>query len=475
MSQERHLKALTHPIFKTLSECADALGCEAYVIGGFVRDYFLNRGTPKDIDVVVLGSGIALAQKLSEALSNQPEVTVFKNYGTAMIKYQDLVLEFVGARKESYTRDSRNPVVENGSLEDDQNRRDFTINALALGLNETTFGILVDPFEGVKALKEKRIVTPLPPGVTFSDDPLRMLRAIRFASQLNFIIAPEALEAIAAHKDRISIISNERIVDEINKMMASDTPTLGFELMHKTGLLPLILPELTALQGIEEVEGQKHKDNFWHTLEVVDNISKNTENVWLRWAALLHDIGKAPTKRFDKKIGWTFHGHEFVGSKMVYKLFKRLHMPLNEKMKYVQKLVLMSSRPIVLAEDYVTDAAVRRLVFDAGEHVEDLMTLCEADITTKNPYKKKKYKNNFKIVRQKIEEVEARDHVRNFQPPVSGEEIMNTFGLKPSKEIGMIKEAIKEAILEGDIPNDYQAAYTFMLAKGKSLGLTKTA
>ena len=475
MSQERHLKALTHPIFKTLSECADALGCEAYVIGGFVRDYFLNRGTPKDIDVVVLGSGIALAEKLSEALSNQPEVTVFKNYGTAMIKYQDLVLEFVGARKESYTRDSRNPVVENGSLEDDQNRRDFTINALALGLNETTFGILVDPFDGLKALEEKRIVTPLSPGVTFSDDPLRMLRAIRFASQLNFIIAPEALEAIAAHKDRISIISNERIVEEINKMMASNTPTLGFELMHKTGLLPLILPELTALQGIEEVEGQKHKDNFWHTLEVVDNISKNTENVWLRWAALLHDIGKAPTKRFDKKIGWTFHGHEFVGSKMVYKLFKRLHMPLNEKMKYVQKLVLMSSRPIVLAEDYVTDAAVRRLVFDAGEHVEDLMTLCEADITTKNPYKKKKYKNNFKIVRQKIEEVEARDHVRNFQPPVSGEEIMNTFGLKPSKEIGMIKEAIKEAILEGDIPNDYQAAYTFMLAKGKSLGLTKTA
>ena len=475
MSQKRHLKALTHPIFKTLSECADALGCEAYVIGGFVRDYFLNRGTPKDIDVVVLGSGIALAEKLSEALSNQPEVTVFKNYGTAMIKYQDLVIEFVGARKESYTRDSRNPVVENGSLEDDQNRRDFTINALALGLNETTFGILVDPFDGLKALEEKNIVTPLSPGVTFSDDPLRMLRAIRFASQLNFIIAPEALEAIAAHKDRISIISNERIVDEINKMMASDTPTLGFELMHKTGLLPLILPELTALQGIEEVEGQKHKDNFWHTLEVVDNISKNTENVWLRWAALLHDIGKAPTKRFDKKIGWTFHGHEFVGSKMVYKLFKRLHMPLNEKMKYVQKLVLMSSRPIVLAEDYVTDAAVRRLVFDAGEHVEDLMTLCEADITTKNPYKKKKYKNNFKIVRQKIEEVEARDHVRNFQPPVSGEEIMNTFGLKPSKEIGMIKEAIKEAILEGDIPNDYQAAYTFMLAKGKSLGLTKTA
>ncbi len=312
MSQERHLEALTHPIFNTLSDCAEALGCEAYVIGGFVRDYLLERGSPKDIDVVVLGSGISLAKKLSEALPNSPEVTVFKNYGTAMLKYQDLVLEFVGARKESYTHDSRNPVVENGSLEDDQNRRDFTINALAIGLNKENYGVLVDPFNGLDALKNKRIVTPLSPGITFSDDPLRMLRAIRFSSQLNFTIDAEALEAITAQRDRISIISNERIVDEINKMIYSPMPILGFELMHKTGLLPLILPELSALEGIEEVEGQKHKDNFWHTLEVVDNISKNTENVWLRWAALLHDIGKAPTKRFDKKIGWTFHGHEFI-------------------------------------------------------------------------------------------------------------------------------------------------------------------
>lgn len=471
MTKEFHTAAIQHPIFKLIGEASDELGTDSYVIGGYVRDYFLKRNTPKDIDIVAIGSGIELAKKVASKLKGKPDISVFKNFGTAMIKYKDLELEFVGARKESYNRDSRKPIVEDGTLEDDQNRRDFTINAMALALNQSNFGQLLDPFDGLADLAKQLIRTPLEPGITYSDDPLRMMRAIRFASQLHFTIELPSLQAIAEHKDRIKIVSKERIVDELNKILMSSQPSLGFTLMHKTGLLPLILPELTALQGIEEMEGQRHKDNFWHTLEVVDNIAQTTDNLWLRWAALLHDIGKAPTKKFHKKIGWTFHAHEFVGAKMVYKLFKRLRMPLNDKMKFVQKMVLMSSRPIILSEDHVTDSAVRRLVFDAGDHVEDLMTLCEADITTKNPKKQKKYKNNFKIVRQKIVEVEERDHIRNFQPPVSGEEIMKTFNLKPSKEIGIIKDAIKEAILEGEIPNEYEAAYNFMLKKGEKMNL----
>ncbi|PWL38283.1 tRNA nucleotidyltransferase [Flagellimonas aquimarina] len=471
MTQELHKEAIQNPIFKLIGETSQELGTDSYVIGGFVRDYLLKRGTPKDIDIVTIGSGIELAKKVASKLKGKPQVSIFKNFGTAMIKHQELELEFVGARKESYHHDSRKPVVEDGSLEDDQNRRDFTINAIALALNQLNYGQLLDPFNGLGDLEKKLIRTPLEPSITYSDDPLRMMRAIRFATQLDFTIELKSLQAITENKERIKIVSKERIIDELHKIILSKKPSIGFKLLHQTSLLHIILPELTALQGIEEIEGQRHKDNFWHTLEVVDNISENTDNLWLRWAALLHDIGKAPTKRFHKKNGWTFHAHEFVGSKMVYKLFKRLRMPLNDKMKFVQKMVLMSSRPIILSEDHVTDSAVRRLVFDAGEYVEDLMTLCEADITTKNPRKQRKYKNNFQIVRRKIVEVEERDHVRNFQPPVTGEEIMKVFNLKPSKEIGILKEAIKEAILDGEIPNEYEAAYQFMLEKGKKMNL----
>ncbi len=464
-------EALQNKIFKIISKSAKELGLETYVIGGFVRDFILQRGTAKDIDIVAVGSGIQLAKQVAKNLPKKPKVQVFKTYGTAMLRYEDIEIEFVGARKESYNEDSRNPIVEDGTLEDDQNRRDFTINALALDLSEENFGNLLDPFNGMQDLENKIIRTPLNPDITYSDDPLRMMRAIRFATQLNFIIEKDSLEAISRNKDRIKIITKERIVVELNKILEAEKPSIGFLLLEKTGLLQYILPELTALKGVDEVEGQKHKDNFYHTLEVVDNIAKTTDNLWLRWAALLHDIGKAPTKRFHKKIGWTFHAHELEGSKMVFHLFKRLKMPLNDKMKFVQKMVFMSSRPIALAQD-VTDSAVRRLVFDAGDYVGDLMTLCEADITTKNPIKFKKYHNNFKMVREKIEEVEARDQIRNFQPPVSGEEIMEAFNIKPSREIGIIKEFIKEAILEGDIPNEQEAAFELMLKKGKDLGLT---
>lgn len=469
-----HLQeALKHNIFQNISKVADRLGLESYVIGGFVRDFFLDRQQVKDIDIVCVGNSIELAEHVAEDLGiDKKHVKVFKRFGTAMLKFQSIEIEFVGARKESYAKDSRNPKVKPGSLKDDQDRRDFTINALALQLNSKDFGKLLDPFDGIQDLNDKIIKTPLEPEVTFSDDPLRMMRAVRFSSQLDFKIEANTLKAIKQQSHRLKIVSPERIIDEFNKIMMTPKPSIGLKLLLNTNLLHQFLPELTALQGVDEKEGQTHKENFWHTLEVVDNISQHTDNLWLRWSALLHDIGKAPTKRFHKKIGWTFHGHEFKGSKMVYQLFKRLKMPLNDKMKYVQKLVFMSSRPIAVVDAQATDSAVRRLIVDAGDDLGDLMTLCEADITTKNPKRFQAYHNNFKRVRQKIIDVEERDHLRNFQPPISGQEIMEAFNLKPSREIGIIKSAIKEAILEGEIPNEKESAYKFMLKKGKELGLS---
>lgn len=466
-------EAISSDIFSFIADASEKLHIDSYVIGGFVRDFLLNRKNgAKDIDIVTVGNGINLAKEVAKILPNKPKVQIFKTYGTAMLRYGDAEVEFVGARKESYKEESRNPEVQVGTLQDDQNRRDFTINTLAISLNKNDYGLLLDPFNGVEDLEKGIIRTPLNPEITYSDDPLRMLRAIRFAAQLNFKIEKKSLAAITKNVNRIDIITSERIIDELNKILLSEKPSIGFKLLEKTKLLERILPELIALKGVEEVEGQRHKDNFYHTLEVVDNIAKKTDNLWLRWAALLHDIGKGPTKKFDKNLGWTFHAHEFVGSKMVYKLFKRLKMPLNDKMKYVQKIVLLSSRPIILADE-VTDSAVRRLIFDAGDDIEDLMIHCEADITTKNPKRLKKYLNNFKLVRQKIKEVEERDSIRNFQPPVTGEIIMETFNLKPSKEIGILKEAIKEAILEGEIHNDYDEAFHFMLKKAKQMGLKK--
>ena len=466
-----HKSALNNKIFEIISIASQELGLETYVIGGFVRDYLLKRDFKKDIDIVTVGSGIDLAKKVANLISKKTQVQIFKTYGTAMLHFEDIEIEFVGARKESYNFESRNPIVEDGTLQDDQNRRDFTINAMAISLSQDNYGALLDPFNGVSDLDLKIIKTPLDPDITFSDDPLRMLRGIRFAAQLGFVIDENSLLSIAKNAHRIKIISGERIVDELNKILETSKPSIGFLLLYKCGLLDIILPELTALNFVEDVDGQTHKNNFYHTLEVLDNICPNTTDVWLRWSALLHDIGKAPTKKFVKKQGWTFHGHEFVGGKMVKKLFQRLHMPLNTKLKFVQKMVVMSSRPIVISQELVTDAAVRRLVFDAGEDVENLMTLCEADITTKNPAKFKKYHANFEIVRQKIVEVEGRDAVRNFQPPITGEQIMELFNLKPSREIGVLKEAVKEAILEGDITNDYESALAFVLKKAQKMGL----
>lgn len=461
---------LTHPVFSLCSEAAEKHGEECFVIGGFVRDALLGRPC-KDIDIVTTGNGIELAKLTAEKLEGASHVAFFKNFGTAMFMHGDYQIEFVGARKESYQQDSRKPDVEKGTLEDDQLRRDFTINALAVSLNKKNYGELIDPFEGLADLNKKIIRTPLEPEATYSDDPLRMMRAIRFATQLRFGIESPSYEAVSSMCERIKIVSMERITDELNKIIMAQSPSIGFNMLFDTGLLHIIFPQMAALHGVQYVNGKGHKDNFYHTLKVLDNISEMTDNLWLRWAAILHDIAKPVTQRFEPKAGWTFHGHEDKGARMVPAIFKQLRLPLNEKMKYVQKLVLLHLRPIVLAQETVTDSAVRRLLFEAGDDIDDLMTLCHADITSKNEEKVKRYRQNFELVKQKLVEIEEKDRIRNWQPPVSGELIMQTFGLKPSRNVGIIKDAIRDAILDGVIPNTYEDAYRLMLKKGEELGL----
>lgn len=465
-----NIKEHEREIFRMIGETAGKLGYPTYLVGGYVRDRLLARPS-QDIDIVCVGNGIRLAENVASHLRPIPRVVVYKRFGTAMLKHQNLELEFVGARKESYRHDSRKPTVEEGSLEDDQNRRDFTINALAVSLNQEDYGMIIDPFNGLEHLEEKLIKTPLEPGKTFSDDPLRMLRAIRFATQLDFVIEDKTLNAISKYRNRINIVSKERISTELNKIILAPQPSIGFKLLYDTGLLHIILPEMAALQGVEIRNGIGHKDNFYHTLEVLDNLSKHTHNLWLRWSAILHDIAKPATKRFHPKQGWTFHGHEALGAAMVPKIFRRLRLPLDQKMKYVQKLVRLHLRPISLTQEDITDSAVRRLLFDAGDDIEDLMMLCEADITSKNPKKVRRFLENYDEVRRLLREVEEKDRLRNWQPPISGEIIMETFGISPSREVGVIKAAIREAILDGIIDNDFDSAHRFMLEKGKELGL----
>jgi len=475
MSQTTDLSPrLTLPVFQVLSEVAGREQIETFVIGGFVRDLFLygEEAGPGDIDVVVVGSGIHMAGKVRDALGEAAHFKVFRNFGTAMVRWGDTEIEFVGARKESYRRDSRKPIVEDGSLEDDLNRRDFTINAMAISLHPQSFGTLVDPFGGREDLNRKLIRTPLEPVRTFSDDPLRILRGIRFATTLGFNIERQTLDAMTNNRERISIISQERITEELNKIMLAGQPSRGFELLDQTGLLEIIFPELHEMKGVDEVDGHFHKDNFLHTLKVLDNVARRSKNLWLRWAALLHDIAKPRTKKFDPGTGWTFHGHEFIGAKMVPGIFRKLKLPLNDRMKYVQKLVRLHLRPIALVEDIVTDSAIRRLIFDAGDDIDDLMALCRADITSKNERTVRRHLRNFEIVGQKMVEIEEKDHVRNFQPPVSGDDIQHVFGIEPSKPVGIIKSGIKDAILDGEIPNEFGAAYQKMLELGAAAGLT---